>query len=94
LWSYETGLPAKTGVGGGIFVVVPGVLAVAAFSPPLDTHGNSVRAQLAIDYIGEMLGLNLFTEMNKRKVRRQRKATRADQVTATTTTTSSNNYIL
>lgn len=59
-WAWQTGLPAKSGVGGGIVAVVPGKLAIAAFSPPLDQHGTSVRAALAIQYISEQLRLNLF----------------------------------
>jgi glutaminase len=60
LWAWETGLPAKTGVGGGIVAVVPGKFAIAAFSPPLDEAGNSVRAAYAIEFISERLGVNLF----------------------------------
>jgi len=57
-WLYETGLPAKSGVGGGIVAVVPGEFGIGVVSPPLDTYGNSVRAQLAIKYIVNELGLN------------------------------------
>ena len=60
-WTYEVGLPGKTGVGGGIVVVVPGRMALAAFSPPLDEHGNSVRAQLALKFLARELGLNIFS---------------------------------
>jgi len=59
-WSAEAGLPAKTGVGGGIVAVVPGRMAIAAFSPPLNEAGNSVRAQLAIKWIANQLGTNIF----------------------------------
>jgi glutaminase len=59
-WAWRTGLPAKTGVGGGIFAVVPGKMCIAAFSPPLDEIGNSVRAQQAIEMIATELELNLF----------------------------------
>lgn len=59
-WSAEAGLPAKTGVGGGIVAVVPGRLAIASFSPPVNAAGNSVRAQLAIKYIAGELGASLF----------------------------------
>lgn len=44
-WAYTVGLPGKSGVGGGILAVVPGVMGIAAFSPPLDPTGNSVRGQ-------------------------------------------------
>jgi len=57
-WLYDTGLPAKSGVGGGIIAVVPGEFGIAVVSPPLDKYGNSVRAQLAIKYIVEKLHLN------------------------------------
>ena len=59
-WAWRTGLPAKTGVGGGIFAVVPGKMCIAAFSPPLDEIGNSVRAQQTIEMIAAELELNLF----------------------------------
>ena len=47
-WLYATGLPAKSGVGGGILAVSPGKFGIAAISPPLDAAGNSVKAQKAI----------------------------------------------
>lgn len=59
-WAYSTGLPSKTGVGGGVVSVVPGRFAIAAFSPRLDESGNSVRAQLAIRYIAGELGVGIF----------------------------------
>ncbi len=59
-WAWNAGLPAKTGVGGGIVAVVPGKMAIVGFSPPLDPFGNSVRAQKAIQYIAEALGLSIF----------------------------------
>src|SRR4051812_5374307 len=59
-WAYNAGLPAKTGVGGGIFAVVPGKMAIVGFSPPVNAAGNSVRATLAIDYIVKELDLDLF----------------------------------
>jgi glutaminase len=59
-WAYTVGLPAKSGVGGGLVAVSPGKLAIAAYSPPLDKEGNSVRAQAAITQIAHTLGLGLF----------------------------------
>jgi glutaminase len=59
-WAAEAGVPAKTGVGGGIVAVVPGRLAIASFSPPVNAAGNSVRAQLAIQYIADQLDASLF----------------------------------
>ncbi len=59
-WLFEIGLPAKSGVAGGIVAVSPGKGAVAGFSPRLDSAGNSVRSQLAIAHLSRALGLNLF----------------------------------
>jgi glutaminase len=59
-WAWNAGLPAKTGVGGGIVAVVPGRMAIVGFAPPLDQFGNSVRAQKAIQHIAEQLDLNIF----------------------------------
>jgi len=42
-WTYEVGLPAKSGVSGGVIAVLPGQIGVGVFSPPLDARGNSVR---------------------------------------------------
>ncbi len=60
-WLFSTGIPAKTGVGGGILGVLPGAFGIAAFSPPIDAAGNSVRAQKAIAHIMKRLGLNVFS---------------------------------
>jgi glutaminase len=59
-WLFLTGLPAKSGVGGGIIAVSPGKFGIAAFSPRLDEAGNSIRAQEAINYISEKLGGNPY----------------------------------
>jgi glutaminase len=60
IWLYKTGLPAKSGVGGGIIAVSPGKFGLAAFSPPLDAAGNSVRAQRAIESVSEKLDANPY----------------------------------
>ena len=59
-WLYDTGLPGKSGVSGGIVAVAPGKAGLCTFAPPLDAAGNSVRGQLAARYLAERLGLNLF----------------------------------
>ena len=59
-WLYHTGLPAKSGVGGGIIAVSPGKFGIAVISPPLDDAGNSVRAQRAIADISTALGGNPY----------------------------------
>jgi glutaminase len=60
IWLYHVGLPAKSGVGGGLMAVAPGRFGIAAFSPPLDAAGNSVRAQRAIQYVVEKLDANPY----------------------------------
>jgi glutaminase len=59
-WMFTAGLPAKTGVGGGIVAVVPGRFAIAAFSPRLNEAGNSVRSLKAIRDIAGELGVGVF----------------------------------
>ena len=59
-WLYHTGLPAKSGVGGGIIAVSPGKFGIAVVSPPLDEAGNSVRAQKAIRDISAALHGNPY----------------------------------
>ncbi len=60
IWYYNSGLPAKSGVGGGIVAVCPGKFGIAVVSPPLDAVGNSVKAQLVIKYVVEKLGVDPF----------------------------------
>lgn len=62
-WLYEIGLPAKSGVSGGILTVAPGKGGLATFSPPLDSAGNSVRGQRATKFLSRRLGLNLFASI-------------------------------
>ncbi len=59
-WLYHTGLPGKSGVGGGIIAVAPGKFGIAVISPPLDDAGNSVRAQKAIIEIVNRLHANPY----------------------------------
>lgn len=59
-WLVKTGLPAKSGVGGGVIAISPGRFGIAAFSPRLDEAGNSVRAQLAIEYVANALHANPY----------------------------------
>jgi len=60
MWSYRAGVPAKTGVGGGIVAVVPGKMAIVGFCPRLNEAGNSIRSTHAIEDIVNGLNLNLF----------------------------------
>jgi glutaminase len=57
-WLFRTGLPGKSGVGGGLIAVSPGRFGIAVVSPPLDDAGNSVRAQKAIADVSNALGGN------------------------------------
>jgi len=59
-WLYQTGLPAKSGVGGGILAVQPARLGIGVFSPRLDEHGNSVRGIAVCRELAADLGLHIF----------------------------------
>jgi glutaminase len=59
-WGYQVGLPAKSGVGGGILAVVPGQLGIGVFSPPLDPRGNSVRGIAVCTELSQHFGLHVF----------------------------------
>lgn len=60
-WLYTSGIPAKTGVGGGVMGILPGGFGIAAFAPPLDNAGNSVKAQAATKYIAQQLDVNVYS---------------------------------
>ncbi len=59
-WVYWVGLPAKSGVGGGILAVLPGQLGIAVFSPPLDARGNSVRGVAVCTELSRELNLHFL----------------------------------
>lgn len=59
-WSYEVGIPAKSGVSGSIAAIVPGQIGISAYSPPLDRFGNSVRAIAACKRVAADFGLHAF----------------------------------
>jgi glutaminase len=59
-WIYQVGIPAKSGVAGGIIAVLPGELGIGVFSPPLDDKGNSVRGIRVCDELSRQLDLHLF----------------------------------
>jgi glutaminase len=59
-WIYRIGMPSKSGVGGGIIGVLPGQMAIAVFSPPLDGRGNSVRGIRVFNDLSEDFHLHLF----------------------------------
>jgi glutaminase len=59
-WLYDVGLPAKSGIGGGIVTISPGKGGMGTFAPPLDAAGTSVRGQLAARFLSARLGLDLL----------------------------------
>jgi glutaminase len=59
-WAYRVGIPSKSGVGGGIVAVIPGVAGIGIFSPPLDAKGNSVRGIKVCSELSERFGLHAF----------------------------------
>lgn len=59
-WTYDVGVPAKSGVSGGVMAVVPGKMGIGIFSPGLDRYGNSVRGVKVCREISERLGLHVF----------------------------------
>ncbi|MFV8819985.1 glutaminase A [Haliea sp. E17] len=64
-WAYTAGIPAKSGVGGGVVAVVPGRMAIAGYSPRLSPAGNSVRGMRAVQYIASELELSLFLPVHR-----------------------------
>jgi glutaminase len=59
-WAFDVGLPAKSGVGGGIAGVVNRQIGIGSYSPRLDAKGNSVRGLAAFKDLAEELGLHAF----------------------------------
>jgi glutaminase len=71
-WSYEIGVPAKSGVSGSVVAVIPGQAGIAVFAPPLDENGNSVRGIAACKEIAADFGLHMFkTHPNARNAIRR-----------------------
>ena len=59
-WAFTVGIPAKSGVGGGILGMLPGVGGIATFAPRLDEYGNSVRGVRVFEELSEHFALHLF----------------------------------
>jgi len=59
-FAFSVGLPAKSGVGGGVIAIVPGYGVICAWSPPLNKFGNSVVGMNLVSDIAEELGLSIY----------------------------------
>lgn len=77
-WLTEVGMPAKSGVGGGIVAVLPGRFGIAVFSPRLDAKGNSVRGIEVCKRLSRDFGLNIFGSINEPRMALGRIYTGAD----------------
>ena len=82
-WAYRVGMPAKSGVGGGIMAVLPGQLGIGVFSPPLDARGNSVRGVKVCEALSGELSLHFLrppcsgnSAVHSRKTLRTRRSSR------------------
>jgi glutaminase len=75
-WSVQVGLPAKSGVAGGILAVAPGRLGIGVYSPPLDPVGNSVRGIAAVTSLSRDLGLHVLDPHPEDKVAELRSSRR------------------
>ena len=68
-WLYDVGLPAKSGIGGGIVTVSPGKGGMGTFAPPLDAAGNSVKGQRVARFLSARLGMDLLISAPARGAR-------------------------
>ena len=59
-FAFRVGLPAKSGVGGGILAIAPGVASIGVWSPGLDENGNSLLGTLALEQLAERMGWSVF----------------------------------
>jgi glutaminase len=65
-WLYDVGLPAKSGIGGGIVTISPGKGGMGTFAPPLDREGNSAKGQLVARFLSARLGMDLLSSRPER----------------------------
>ena len=64
-WAHDVGLPAKSGVGGGILGIVNRQLGIGTFSPRVDPNGNSVRGLASFKILSDEFGLHAFDPTNR-----------------------------
>jgi glutaminase len=69
-WAYDVGVPAKSGVSGGIMAAIPEKMGVGVFSPGLDPYGNSVRGVNVCHEVSERLGLHVFATEDEDEIMR------------------------
>ncbi len=67
-FAFRVGLPGKSGVGGGIFAVAPGVASIAVWSPGLNTQGNSQLGTLALERLAARTGWSVFDRIEAPEV--------------------------
>lgn len=67
-WAFEVGVPAKSGVSGGILAVIPGKMGIGVFSPGLDVYGNSVRGVRVCEEMSDRLGLHVFASEDENAI--------------------------
>ena len=67
-WFQNCGIPAKSGVGGGIIGIVPNKCVIAVVSPPLDKYGNSYLGTLIFEYLSKKLGLNILNNCSGKDI--------------------------
>jgi len=62
-WAYTVGLPAKSGVSGGVIAVLPGQFGICVYSPPVDERGNSVRGIRVCEDLSRDTGMHIFESL-------------------------------
>ena len=65
-WAYRIGLPAKSGISGGLMVVVPNVMGIGLYSPCVDEHFNSVRSLEFIDQLVDQFKFHQYEPLRRR----------------------------
>ena len=65
-WAYRIGLPAKSGISGGLMVVVPNVMGIGLYSPCVDDHSNSVRSLEFIEQLVDQFCFHQYEPLRRR----------------------------